>query len=308
MTFNSTQPGTAGTQYVFGSWENSSTSAARVITAPASAATYTATFGTQYQLTTSASPSAGGSTTPASGSFYNSGTVVNLQATPNTNYTFNNRTGSTVASASSASATVTMIAPETVAANFTLQYSLNVSVTPANSGAITGTLGGGQPFSCSSTCSATGNSGSTLTLTATPAAGFTFSSWSACPSPSGASCIVTQSGAVTISAVFTGSTSLAYTQGALVLNRTTQVYSRTVTITNSGPATSTSAYVADGLPVGVSMVNLSGTTSATTPVGSPYIELGPLGANSSITATIQFTRNGSQAITYTARILGDGPR
>jgi uncharacterized repeat protein (TIGR01451 family) len=119
---------------------------------------------------------------------------------------------------------------------------------------------------------------------------------------------VTQSGAVTISAVFTGSTSLAYTQGALVLNRTTQVYSRTVTITNSGPATSTSAYVADGLPVGVSMVNLSGTTSATTPVGSPYIELGPLGANSSITATIQFTRNGSQAITYTARILGDGPR
>ena len=114
---------------------------------------------------------------------------------------------------------------------------------------------------------------------------------------------------MTISSAFTSSSSLTYTQGVIVQNRSTGTFTRSVTVTNSGAAISACAYVADGLPSGVTMVNASGTTdSSAPPAGSPYMELGPIGANSSITVTIQFTRTGTQAITYTTRILGPGPR
>jgi hypothetical protein len=188
-------------------------------------------------------------------------------------------------------------------------YVLNLAVTPANGGTISGTLNG-QPASCSSTCSVTGTgTGSPVTLTATPAAGYTFASWTGCPTPSGTSCTATLSGTLNISATFTGSTSLTYTQGALVQNRSTGIFSRSVTVTNSGSAVAASAYVADGLPVGVSMVSPSGTTDGSAPPsGSPYLELGAIGTGGSVTKTIQFTRTGTQAITYTTRILGAGPR
>ena len=78
-----TQAGTTGTQYVFTGWSDGG-AASHSITVGASAATYTASFKTQYQLTISASPVAGGTVTPASGAFYDSGTVVNIQATANT--------------------------------------------------------------------------------------------------------------------------------------------------------------------------------------------------------------------------------
>jgi len=189
----------------------------------------------------------------------------------------------------------------------TTAYVLNLAVTPANGGTISGTLNG-APASCSSTCSVTGT-GSSATLTATPAAGYTFASWTGCPTPSGATCTATLSGTLNISAAFTGSTSLTYTQGALVQNRSTGIFSRTVTVTNSGTAIAASAYVADGLPVGVSMVSPSGTTdSSAPPSGSPYLELGAIGGGGSVTKTIQFSRTGTQAITYTTRILGAGPR
>jgi len=305
VTFATTQSGGAGVQYVFSQWENNSTNPARGITAPTSPATYTAAFTTQYQLTTLSS--SGGSVSPVTGLFYNSGTVVTLQANANSGYAFSSWTGN-VANSSNASTTVTMSAPETVTAAFSPQYVLYLAVTPANSGSITGNIGG-QAASCSTTCSATGGAGAVVTLTATPAAGYSFASWTGCPSPSGASCTAALNTTISISATFTPSTSLTYTQSALVQSRTTGNFTRTVTVTNNGAAISASAYVADGLPSGVTMLNASGTTDASAPpAGSPYVELGPIGANSSVTATIQFSRTGTQAITYTTRILGPGPR
>jgi uncharacterized repeat protein (TIGR01451 family) len=305
VTFINPQGTGAGVQYAFNQWENSSTNPVRAITAPSSPATYTASFNTQYQLTTAAST--GGSVSPVSGQFYNSGTVVTLNANASSGYAFTSWTGS-VANSSSAATTVTMSAPQTVAATFTAQYVLNLAVTPANGGSISGTIAG-QPSSCSTTCSATGNAGSLVTLTATPAAGYAFTSWTACPSPSGATCTVTLNGTVNVSATFTGSSPFTYTQGAIVQNRTTGYITRTVTVTNNGAAVSACAFVTDGLPAGVTMANASGTTdSSAPPAGSPYRELGPIGANSSVTVTLQFTRTGTQAITYTPRILGSGPR
>jgi hypothetical protein len=113
----SPQAGGAGVQYVFSSWSDGG-AISHGITVPSTATTYTASFSTQYQLTTAANPNNGGTVSPASGSFYASGTIVPLTATPNAGFTFSNWTGN-VANAGSASTTVTMSAPESVTANFT---------------------------------------------------------------------------------------------------------------------------------------------------------------------------------------------
>ena len=131
------QSGAVGTQYVFSSWSDGG-AASHSIAVGSSAATYTATFSTQYRLTVSASPAAGGTVAPASGNFYNAGTVVSISATPNSGYTFSGWTGS-VASASSASTTVTMSAPETVTANFSSSGgTFSLSPTSANVLALAG--------------------------------------------------------------------------------------------------------------------------------------------------------------------------
>jgi hypothetical protein len=72
----------------------------------------------EYTLTITATPAAGGAVTPASGSTYAPGTVVQITAVPASGYQFSGWTGP-VASAASASTTVTMNAAETVTANFT---------------------------------------------------------------------------------------------------------------------------------------------------------------------------------------------
>jgi len=113
-----TQPGAAGTQYVFVSWSDGG-QASHSITVGSTAATYTASFQTQYQLTLTASPSAGGTITPASGAFYAAGTTVPLSATPATGYSFVNWTGA-VANTNSLSTSIAMTAPEAVTANFAL--------------------------------------------------------------------------------------------------------------------------------------------------------------------------------------------
>ena len=112
----SPQAGATGVQYVWNNWSDSG-AISHGITVPSTATTYTASFTTQYQLTTAVSPSGGGTVSPASGTFYNASMVVNLKATPAAGYVFSSWTGP-VASASSASTTVTMSAPESVTANF----------------------------------------------------------------------------------------------------------------------------------------------------------------------------------------------
>jgi hypothetical protein len=124
-TITTTSPqGSAGTQYIFANWSDGM-AISHPITVSSATPTYTATFNTQYQLTVNTSPSAGGTATPTSGTFYASGTVVSLAATANSGYTFSSWTGP-VANSASANTTVTMNAPATVTANFTVA---NTSVT-----------------------------------------------------------------------------------------------------------------------------------------------------------------------------------
>ncbi|HLJ45719.1 MAG TPA: FG-GAP-like repeat-containing protein, partial [Bryobacteraceae bacterium] len=125
----SPQAGPAGTRYVFGSWSDGTVTTTDGITVGSSPATYTATFTPQYQLTTSVSPTAGGTVTPATGGFYDAGSAVPIVATANTGFTFGNWTG-TVANSTSASTTVTMIAAESVVANFLPPTAITIQTNP----------------------------------------------------------------------------------------------------------------------------------------------------------------------------------
>ena len=105
-----------GTKYTFTGWSDSCGALSHSITVTPGGGAYTANFSTSFLLTTSASPTAGGTVSPASGSYYASGAVVNLVATPQTGYAFTGWTGNVAAER--ASTTVTMSSPQTVTALF----------------------------------------------------------------------------------------------------------------------------------------------------------------------------------------------
>ncbi len=129
IAVTSPQAPSPGTHETFANWSDGG-AFSHSITVPSTATTYTATFTTQYQLTISAAPPTGGVVTPVSGFYYNVGTVVPITASANAGFTFANWSGA-VASATSASTTVTMSAPQTVTANFsTVQNSTGFQFVP----------------------------------------------------------------------------------------------------------------------------------------------------------------------------------
>ena len=111
----SSPQGSSGTRHVYSSWSNGG-NRTQTYTVPSSAATVTANFTTQYQLTTAVDPPGAGSVSPASGSWYNSGTSVSVQATKNSGYSFENWTGALSGAANPQN--LTMSAPRSVTAHF----------------------------------------------------------------------------------------------------------------------------------------------------------------------------------------------
>ena len=176
IAVSATQAGSPGTQYVFASW-NDGGAASHSITVTASAATYTATFTTQYQLTISGSPAAGGTVTPASGQFYNSGTSVPIGAAVSSGYQFSSWSGP-AASTSSASTTVTMSAPETLTANFSAVTGITIQTNPPG---LQFTVDGGAPQTAPQTLNLTPGS-HTIAVAATQpgptGTQYVFLSWS----------------------------------------------------------------------------------------------------------------------------------
>ncbi|MFZ3264080.1 MAG: putative Ig domain-containing protein [Terriglobales bacterium] len=123
VSVSSPQPGSPGTQYVFGSWSDSGAQSHTII-APAATTPYTASFNTQYQLTTQASPSNDGTVTPGSGGYYAASASIPLTANPANGFAFINwasSNGGTFDSNTAASANFTMpAAPTTVTGNFSV--------------------------------------------------------------------------------------------------------------------------------------------------------------------------------------------
>jgi Carbohydrate binding domain len=101
---------------------------------------------------------------------------------------------------------------------------------------------------------------------------------------------------------------LSVVESVVTYNRVSHIYSQSVKLTNNGAALPAAAYALDNLNSGVTMISPDGFTSAALPAGSPYKEVGPIGAGATVTFTIQFTVTGTPPITYTARALGSGPR
>ncbi len=186
--------------YVFSSWSAGvadPSSASTTVTMSADK-TVTATFTPiTHNLTMAASPVGGGTTSPAVGIHtYAEGTVVNLTATPAAGYVFSSWSAG-VADPSSASTTVTMSADKTVTATFTpITHNLTMAASPVGGGTTIPAVG-----------IHTYAEGTVVNLTATPAAGYVFSSWSAgVADPSSASTTVTMSADKTVTATFTAQT------------------------------------------------------------------------------------------------------
>ena len=116
-----------------------------------------------YSLSTSSSPSNSG--TVSGDGTYNSGSTISISATPSNGYQFSHWSGDT--SGSSNPLSITINQDTSIVANFTEvinSYSLSTSSSPSNSGTVSG--------------DGTYNSGSTISISATPSNGYQFSYWS----------------------------------------------------------------------------------------------------------------------------------
>ncbi|PIS44931.1 MAG: hypothetical protein COT22_07935 [Ignavibacteria bacterium CG08_land_8_20_14_0_20_37_9] len=121
----------------------------------------------QYTVALSANPAAGGTVTQSGTGTYDAGSSVTVTATPKAGYTFTSwKENGNVIPAASASYTFTISGNRTLEANFTLnQYTVTLSTNPLLSGTVAQSGTG------------TYNSGSSVTVTATPGIGYTFASW-----------------------------------------------------------------------------------------------------------------------------------
>jgi hypothetical protein len=136
-----------------------------------------------------------GSTCSAS---YTSGTSVTLTAAAATGSTFSGWSG---ACTGTGTCVVPMTAAQSVTASFApTTYALTVSKSGTGTGTVTSSPTG---ITCGSTCSASYNSGTSVTLTATPATGSTFTGWSGAGCSGTGSCTVTLIAPTTLTASFT---------------------------------------------------------------------------------------------------------
>src|SRR3989339_1436775 len=150
------------------------TTGAKDISGNALAANYVWSFTTAalptYTVTLSSNPLLGGIVAQSGTGTYSSGSSVTVTATPNAGFTFTSwKENGTVIPAATASYTFTLSGNRILEANFTAvaptQYTVTLSANPLLGGAVTQSGTG------------TYNTGSNVTVRATPNAGFTFTNW-----------------------------------------------------------------------------------------------------------------------------------
>ncbi|MCY2686027.1 InlB B-repeat-containing protein [Salinimicrobium sp. TH3] len=184
---------------------------------------------------------------------YNSGTKVTLTATPATGYQFSSWSGG--ASGSTNPLIVTMNVNKNITANFTLKavstYTLNVT---AQNGTVAKNPNQ-QKY----------NSGTKVTLTATPATGYQFSSWSGDATGSTNPLTVTMNANKNITANFTLIPANAYTLNVTAINGTVAKNPNQQTY-NSGSTVNLTATPANGYEFSSWSGDASGTNNPLTVV------------------------------------------
>lgn len=155
--------------------------------------------------------------------------------------------------------------------------------------------------------------GTVVSLTAIPALGYSFSSWSGnVGNQQGAATPIVMLEPQTVTANFVlcncvvdVSSSVTVTLGPIVLNPVTRRYAQTVMVTNNSGAAITPAIslVLDNL-TNATLVNATGTTAFGSPSVSPYITMnGGLAAGQTVSFSLQFSDPTNGAISYTTRVL-----
>jgi uncharacterized repeat protein (TIGR02543 family) len=197
------------TGYAFAGWSGACTNPSGTCTVSMTAdRNVTAMFVlTPKVLTVTKSPSGGGTVTSTPGGIdcgadcsesYTHGTSVVLGASPATGYTF---TGWSGACTGTGLCTLSMTADRNVTATFAqTDKLLTVTKSPAAGGTITG-----SGINCGSDCTQSYTHGTVVTLTATPASGYTFGGWTGACTGSG-SCTVTMNADQVVNATFTQQT------------------------------------------------------------------------------------------------------
>ncbi len=130
---------------------------------------------------------------------YGNETSVTLTAAPDVNSRFDAWTGCD--STAGNQCTVTVSSNRLVTATFVGTRVLTLTRAGTGSGLVTSAPGG---IACGSACTATYDVGTVVTLTAAPASGSDFGSWSGCDSVSGNQCTVTMTAARAVAASFLG--------------------------------------------------------------------------------------------------------
>jgi hypothetical protein len=194
---------TAASGSVFRGWSGcTSTSGSQCTVTMGSDKTVSASFVQQRTLTaqrsgagTIASSPEGISCGSACSTVIDDGTQVTLTGTPMPGYAL--RSWSGCDSSNGDECTVTMSADRTATATFVPVRSLTVQ--KSGSGSVSSSPTG---IDCGATCAATFDYVAQVTLTATPATGYSFGSWTGCTSVSGDQCTVSMSADTTVQAEF----------------------------------------------------------------------------------------------------------
>ncbi|MBB5062608.1 hypothetical protein HDF15_000938 [Granulicella mallensis] len=134
-----------GTQLAFAQWQDGTTATSDKVTAPSASAVYTASFTTEYQLTTAAGT--GGSI--SAGVYFAAGSNAMITATPSAGYYFVNFTGATTSTSNPL--TLPINGPESITANFVTQIAPTLIFAPISS-----QLVGAAPFAVSATSASNG--------------------------------------------------------------------------------------------------------------------------------------------------------
>jgi len=167
--------------------------------------------------------------------------------------------------------------------------SLSLSVTSTGSGTVTSSPSG---IACGATCMANFNSGTVVTLTATPAAGFTFAGWSGAGCVGVEACVLTLNAATTVSASFVADSKSDITLVSAVLpssrsvqvGATATVFGTMINASTDTAGTTCTVQPETGIPASFSFQTASATTNALTGTPNTPVTIAPGAAQSFILA------------------------
>lgn len=282
----------AASGYVFSGWSGSDISCpgtgactVNMNKARAVVASFSPVATTNYTLQVSRSGSGTVTSAPAGincgsdcSESYASGTSVTLTAIPAAGYTFSGWNGG--GCSGTGGCTVSMTMARSVTATF-VANTYNLTVARSGSGSVTSSPAG---ISCGSDCSEAYASGTSVTLTATPASGYTFAGWSGACSGTGG-CTVSMTTTRNVTATFNA----------------IPTYALTVSRSGSGTVTSAPAGINCGADCSESYASGTSVTLSASP-GSGYLFGGWSGAcaGTASTCTVSMTAARSVSATFTA--------